>query len=95
MGVVYRARHLRLGREVALKRVPGGHRADPRALVRFLAEAVAAGAPPRSAFRAPVRTSVRRPVGRTGPTPDRPSPKTAPVPGLVLTFPRPGGDIDG
>jgi serine/threonine protein kinase/tetratricopeptide (TPR) repeat protein len=39
MGVVYKARHLRLNRVVALKMVRAGAHADPEELVRFLREA--------------------------------------------------------
>ncbi|WP_227255111.1 serine/threonine-protein kinase [Frigoriglobus tundricola] len=41
MGVVYKARHLRLNRIVALKMVLGARHADPRELARFVAEAQA------------------------------------------------------
>src|SRR5262245_13175353 len=41
MGVVYKARDLRLNRRVALKMVLTAAQADPRRLVRFLAEAEA------------------------------------------------------
>ncbi len=44
MGVVFKARNLRLNRTVALKMVLGDHRADPRRLIRFLAEAEAVAA---------------------------------------------------
>jgi serine/threonine protein kinase/Flp pilus assembly protein TadD/TolB-like protein len=39
MGVVYRARDLMLGRNVALKRVAPGHEADPQSYRRFMREA--------------------------------------------------------
>jgi tRNA A-37 threonylcarbamoyl transferase component Bud32 len=41
MGVVYKARHLKLNRIVALKMVLGAQHADPRELARFVAEAQA------------------------------------------------------
>jgi serine/threonine-protein kinase len=42
MGVVFRARHVTLGREVALKRIAGAGATDPKRLARFLREARAA-----------------------------------------------------
>lgn len=42
MGAVFRARHLHLGREVALKMILSGTFASPEEIRRFLAEAVAA-----------------------------------------------------
>ncbi|HEX4607379.1 MAG TPA: serine/threonine-protein kinase, partial [Urbifossiella sp.] len=42
MGVVYKARHLRLNRPVALKMLPAGAAAGPESRVRFLREAEAA-----------------------------------------------------
>ena len=44
MGVVYKARHLALNRDVALKMVLGDVRADSKELARFLTEAEAAAA---------------------------------------------------
>ncbi|MFN7937500.1 MAG: protein kinase [Bryobacteraceae bacterium] len=44
MGVVYLARDLNLGRQVAIKLLPDGQTKDPDALRRFLAEAKAASA---------------------------------------------------
>ncbi len=44
MGVVYKARHLKLNRIVALKMVLGAQHADPRELARFLGEAQAVAA---------------------------------------------------
>ena len=44
MGVVYRARHLRLNRPAAIKMILGGKYHDPMARVRFLVEAEAVAA---------------------------------------------------
>src|SRR5262245_27286867 len=44
MGVVYRARHLRLNRPAAIKMILGGRYHDPTARVRFLVEAEAVAA---------------------------------------------------
>src|SRR5262249_11891557 len=44
MGEVWKARHVKLNRLVALKMVLGKHRADRSALIRFLAEAEAVAA---------------------------------------------------
>ena len=44
MGVVYHARDVELHREVALKMIRAGDPADPRAVIRFLAEAEAVAA---------------------------------------------------
>jgi formylglycine-generating enzyme required for sulfatase activity/tRNA A-37 threonylcarbamoyl transferase component Bud32 len=44
MGVVYRARHLRLNRPAAIKMIVGGKYHDPTARVRFLVEAEAVAA---------------------------------------------------
>jgi len=44
MGIVYQSRQIALNRPVALKMVLGGDTADPRELVRFLAEAESAAA---------------------------------------------------
>jgi serine/threonine protein kinase len=44
MGVVYRARHLRLNRPSAIKMILGGKYHDPTARVRFLVEAEAVAA---------------------------------------------------
>src|SRR5687768_6859683 len=44
MGVVYHARQVKLNRAVALKMLLGADRADPKALIRFLAEAEAVAA---------------------------------------------------
>jgi serine/threonine protein kinase len=44
MGVVYRARHLRLNRPAAIKMILGGRYHDPTARVRFLIEAEAVAA---------------------------------------------------
>jgi serine/threonine-protein kinase len=48
MGVVFKARHLRLNRPAAIKMTLGGKYHDPMAWARFLieAEAVAAPRPP-------------------------------------------------
>ena len=44
MGVVWKARHVKLNRLVALKMVLGEHRAGSKELIRFLAEAEAVAA---------------------------------------------------
>src|SRR5947209_2693495 len=44
MGVVYKAKQIKLNRIVALKMVLNAHHADPRELGRFLLEAVAVAA---------------------------------------------------
>ncbi len=80
-GVVLEARHLRLGREVAIKQLPGAFSADPSVRARFVAAgtstAVLAGTASRCARRrgggGPARqpTADRAPLarraGRPGP----------------------------
>ena len=44
MGIVYKARQVRLNRTVAIKMVLGGNRVGPKELIRFLAEAEAVAA---------------------------------------------------
>jgi serine/threonine protein kinase len=55
MGEVYRARDLKLDRDVALKILPAAFAADPDRLARFEREAQGAGGAQSSAHRADLR----------------------------------------
>ena len=67
MGVVYRARHLRLNRPVALKMLLAGAYAGPAERARFRARGGGGGGPAAPQHRAGLRRRRPRRAGRTSP----------------------------